>query len=369
MKLLPWVLAGVAASPMAAQAFETRLNGFISVGAGMTLQEDQEYITDPANFDSKFVNELSIKPDTMVAIQSMSTVNDRLSATAQLTGYATSDFDVKFEWAYVNYELLNDVDLKFGRIRMPIYNYSSSLDLGYSYVWIRPPVDLYNVFLTSLEGISLDYAFSLGDWYGTATGYFGETDGVDPETGSFVELESILGGIVQMENGSFSLRGSYSRDEDIMITRQVAADTFVTLNMPIAFSSASALYDNGSFLLNAEYTLTQFLENEDGDKLNNNEAAWYATAGYRIGAFTPHFTLSSFKQLGTSTESVGPYPIKDYLQDTSAWTAGVRWDFDIAAALKLEYTSRTDNSEYLPVAITKPFTDAQVISVAVDVVF
>ncbi|EAR10521.1 hypothetical protein MED297_01830 [Reinekea sp. MED297] len=358
---------------MAAQAFETRLNGFISVGAGMTLQEDQKYITDPANFNSQFVNELSIKPDTMVAIQSMSTVNDRLSATAQLTGYATSDFGVKFEWAYVNYELFNDVDLKFGRIRMPIYNYSSSLDLGYSYVWIRPPVDLYNVFLTSLEGISADYEFSLGNWYGTATGYFGETDGVDPETSSEVVFDSILGGIVQLENGSFSLRGSYSHDDDITITRQDSSQ----FNMPIAFSSASALYDNGSLLLNAEYTLTQFLENEDGVKLNNNEAAWYATAGYRVGSFTPHFTLSSFKQLGTSSVEYGPVSAKDYLQDVSSWTAGVRWDFDIAAALKVEYTSRTDNSEYLPSAVQQlvnpsfiqPFTDAQVISVAVDVVF
>lgn len=389
MKLLPWVLAGVAVSPMAAQAFETRLNGFISVGAGMTLQDDQTYITDPVNFGS-YDNELSIKPDTMVAIQSLSKVNDRLSATAQLVGFAGDDFDVKFEWAYVNYELLNDIDLKVGRIRMPVFNYSSSLDLGYSYAWVRPPVEVYNLFLTSLEGAAVDWNFSLGNWYGTASTYFGETDGVDPETGSYVEFESILGGSLLMENGSFALRGSHSIDDDVTVNRTVYSpeadlasggtlngDGVITvdLNLPMTFSSVSAIYDNGTVLLNSEYTLTRFTND-----LNNNEVAWYATAGMRLGSFTPHVTYSSFAQQTNSTTTVYAYDgaggfvsadVADYPQDISSLTYGLRWDFDIATAMKLEYTTRTDNTEEPAVFAGKwsPFGDAQAISVAVDVVF
>jgi hypothetical protein len=350
------------ASPVAVHAFETRLNGFISVGAGMTLQEDQTYITDPVSFN-KYENELSIKPDTMVALQSYSKVNDRLSATAQLVGFAGSDFDVNFEWAYVNYELFNAVDLKVGRIRMPLFNYSSSLDLGYSYAWIRPPVEVYNVFLTSLEGVSADLDFSLGNWYGTFTGYYGETEGTDPETQSYVQFDSILGGSVTLENGSFTLRGSHSVDDDVSILRLGETDT---QPLPMSFSSASAVFDNGTLLLNGEYTMTRFTEN-----LNNDESAWYTTAGIRVGSFTPHFTLSSFEQLPTSTTALGPLgSLKDYTQKVSAWSAGVRWDFDIAAALKLEYTSRTDDSVYLPASVA-PFRygDAQAVSVSVDVVF
>lgn len=392
MKLAHWGLIGVLASPMAAQAFETRLNGFISVGAGMTLDEDQTFITDPVNFGT-YTNELSIKPDTMVAIQSLSKVNDRLSATAQLVGFAGTDFDVEFEWAYVNYDLLNTVDLKVGRIRMPIFNYSSSLDLGYSYVWVRPPVDVYNVPFTSLEGASADWDISIGDWFGTVSAYFGETDGIDPESGSFVNFESILGGSVLLENGSFSVRASHSVDEDVTVTRTFynsladladdatingsVASVTLDLELPMTFSSISATYDNGTAFLNAEYALTAFTND-----LNNDETAWYATAGYRVGDFTPHFTYGSFSQKTNSTSSVelpvavGPttalsYAVADYPQEVTSWTAGVRWDFDIAAALKLEYTSRSDNTEE-PTGLEgqwSPFGDAQAISVAVDVVF
>lgn len=387
MKLAQWLAIGLLASPVAVHAFETRLNGFISVGAGMTLQEDQTYITDPVNFGA-YTNELSIKPDTMVALQSYSKVNDRLSATAQLVGFAGSDFDVNFEWAYVNYELFNAVDLKVGRIRMPLFNYSSSLDLGYSYAWVRPPVEVYNVFLTSLEGISGDLEFSLGDWYGTFTGYYGETEGTDPETGSYVQFDSILGGSVTLENGSFTLRGSHSFDDDVTITRtfynpQVDAlngldglDGIVTadLELPMTFSSISAIFDNGTLLLNTEYTLTQF-----SNDLNNDEVAWYATGGFRLGSFTPHITYASFSQKDNATTTYyipnGATPLSvvvaDYPQQMSSITTGLRWDFDIAAALKLEYTTRIDKTEE-PAFLEgqwSPFGDAQALSVSVDVVF
>ena len=384
MKLSHWALASLAAVPFTANAFETRLNGFISVGAGMTLQKDQELITDPVNYGT-YDNELSIKPDTMVAIQTLSKVNDRLSATAQLTGFAGNDFDVNFEWAYINYELTNDIDVKAGRIRMPVFSYSSSLDLGYSYVWIRPPAEVYNVFLTNLEGVSADYNLLLGDWYTTASVYFGETSGTDPETQSFVEFESILGGSLTLNNGNLSLRGSYSVDEDVTANRTVfvsdfnlsdpTAGAFTTqaVSLPVSFTSASAIYDNGTFLLNSEYTYTKFINDA-----NNNETAWFATTGLRVGDFTPHVTYSSFKQSDNSTTTLPglygyPYQIavKDYAHDISAITAGVRWDFDIAASAKIEYTTRTDSTKE-PTGLDgkwSPYGDAQAISVAVDVVF
>ncbi|MFQ3231910.1 hypothetical protein [Reinekea sp.] len=361
MKLSHWALASLAIVPFTANAFETRLNGFISVGAGMTLKDGQEFTTDPVNA-GKYTNELSIKPDTMVALQTLSQVNDRLSATAQLVGFAGTDFDVNFEWAYMNYELTNDISVKAGRIRMPVFSYSSSLDLGYSYTWIRPPVEVYNVFLTSLEGISVDYNLLLGDWYTTASVYYGETSGTDPETQSLVEFESILGGSLTLNNGNLTLRGSASVDDDVTALR---TGTTTPIDLPLGFYSASALYDNGTFLVNSEYTFTDFRND-----LNNNETAWFATTGMRVGSFTPHFTLSSFKQSQNSTFMAGPFAVSDYPHDISAYTIGVRWDFDIAASAKIEYTSRKDNTVDAPIdALDSPYGDAQAISVAVDVVF
>jgi len=364
MKLSHWAMVGILFVPLTAQAFETRLNGFISVGVGMTLDEDQTLITDPVNY-TKYENELSVKPDTMVALQSLSQVNDKMSATAQLVGYAGTGFDVNFEWAYVNYELLNGLDIKAGRIRMPNYYYSSSLDLGYSYTWIRPPADLYNVFLTNLDGIAIDYSLLFGSWYGTASMYYGETEGTDPETGSYIEFDSILGGILELNNGPFTIRASHSMDEDVTAIRPISATDSITLPLPMTFSSISAVYDNGTIFLNSEYTVTQFKNN-----LNGTESAYYGTAGLRVGNFTPHLTYSKFLQSENPETSITvegiPFaiPTSDIEQDLSSITAGVRWDFDIAAALKLEYTTRSDNT----VGAT-PFGDANLISIALDIVF
>jgi hypothetical protein len=149
--------------------------------------------------------------------------------------------------------------------------------------------------------------------------------------------------------------------------------THLTLELPVNFYSASALYDNGTYLFNTEYTLTDFTND-----LNNNEMAWFATAGVRVGSFTPHITISSFKQSDNSTTilpELDGYPlsiaVKDYPHDISAFTAGLRWDVDIAASAKIEYTSRTDNTVE-PAGLDgkwSPYGDAQAISIAVDVVF
>jgi len=259
---------------------------------------------------------------------------------------------------------------------MPVFYYSSSLDLGYSYNWIRPPAEVYNLFTTSLEGMSVDYDISLGDWYGTVTGYYGETSGVDPETKSIVEFDSILGGIVALERGNLTLRGSYSTDDNVSIVRTYFnGATYVTepFELPLTFASGSVIYDNGTLMLGSEVTSTKFKNN-----LNNDESSWYVTGGLRLGSFTPHLTYSSFKQKPTAADSslvvvpgVGVLKISDYPQDISAITAGIRWDFDIAAAIKVEYTTRTDNTEE-PANLEgqwSPFGDAQVVSVSVDVVF
>jgi hypothetical protein len=398
MKFKHWAVVAIFASPLAVNAFETRINGFISVGGGMTLSEDQEYVTDPANA-GRYTNELSIKPDTMMAIQTVSQVTDRLSATAQLAGYAGSTqfvkyynedsnttldievdrgFDVNFEWAYVNYELTDVIDIKAGRIRMPLFFYSNSLDLGYSYNWVRPPIEVYNVFATSLEGGSIEYDISFANMYGTVTAFYGETDGVDPETRSIVNLSSILGGVLSFELGDLTLRGSYSTDGDANIVRTAynpfeGSVTTESKALPLSFTSGSLVFDNGTLMVGSEMAATTFQDNT-----NNDEVSWYVTGGFRWGSLTPHVTYSSFKQKPTASNTslvfkpgYAGIKLSEYPQEMSAITAGLRWDFDIASALKFEYTSRTDKTVEPSIfeGVWSPFGNAQVVSMSVDVVF
>ncbi|GGX66066.1 hypothetical protein [Saccharospirillum salsuginis] len=372
MKLTPWALMGSLMLPVGASAFDMRLNGFMSVAGGMTLGEDQHINIDPLNVDESDINttgegnywvgynnELDFTADSMVAIQAMADINEKMSATAQLVGRGGDGFNTTFEWAYLSYEATENLELRAGRVRMPIFYYSDFLELGYGYQWVRPPVDTYNVFVTSVEGVSGTYEFYFGDLGMELAGYLGSTQGTDPETGSFVDFKTMRGVSLEVAAGDVSLRGSYNTAPDATLTR---IGVPMALDFPAEFVSGAAVYDNGTLFSIAEYTKTI-----NDSNLINNRIGWYASAGYRIGTVTPHLTYSVQQTESNMINPLtgDPAPNAENPTDIRSITGGVRWDFNIAAALKLEYTHREDNTD----DPYRGYGDADLITVAVDVVF
>ena len=58
--------------------------------------------------------------------------------------------------------------LRAGRLRSPVYMYSESLDVGYSYPWLRLPDEVYSqVQVTNYEGVDAVYTVPLS--YGSVT--------------------------------------------------------------------------------------------------------------------------------------------------------------------------------------------------------
>lgn len=371
MKLTPWLMAMAIALPTSATAFDIRFNGFMSIGAGVTLDKDQNYIVDPVN-GGAYTNELSFAPGSMIAIQALARVNESLTATAQMIGRGGEDFDTSFEWAYLSYRATDNLELRAGRQRAPLYYYSRFLDLGYGYQWIRPPMETYNLFVTTVEGVSADYRLNLGPVSGTWTGYIGATESYDPVAGSDVHFRRLAGTALDLSLSDFTFRGAYHSAMDTQITRYVDVATdpneppnikAFPLDLPLAFMSAALSYDNGTLFSIVE--ATRAVNDGDPDYINNRNSV-YASTGYRIGSLTPHLTYAVYWEddngeppfPGAPNPGANPVELHSY-------TAGVRWDFDIAAALKLEYTHRQDHTEVpLP-----HFGDADVISVAIDVVF
>ena len=154
MKPTLWALIGALAMPLGASAFDMRLNGFMSIAGGMTLADDQTLVIDPVNL-ATYDNDLNFATDSLVAIQAIAEVNDRMTATAQMVGRGGEDFNTQFEWAYLTYEATDSLDVKGGRLRMPLFYYSNFLELGYGYQWWIPEgkqgeflaVGVYNQFI------------------------------------------------------------------------------------------------------------------------------------------------------------------------------------------------------------------------------
>ena len=127
--LLALSLSALLAAPAYA---DLTINGFASIKAGMTLDSDDTLY----GYDDS----LDFKNESLFAVQLMSDLGDKLSVTAQLMGRGADDFDVDFEWAFISYQLTDEVRINAGRLRTPFYKYSDYRDVGYAYDWLRVPL-------------------------------------------------------------------------------------------------------------------------------------------------------------------------------------------------------------------------------------
>ena len=106
---------------------DTTINGFASIKAGITTGSDERLY----GYDDT----LDFKNESLIALQIKSDLGDKLSVTAQLLGRGNNDFDVGFEWAFISYQLADNMTINAGRLRTPFYKYSDFKDVGYAYDW------------------------------------------------------------------------------------------------------------------------------------------------------------------------------------------------------------------------------------------
>jgi len=352
-----------------AYALEIDFSGFASIVAGKTLGSDESFIAD-RTFGSvgTYDNELSLRPESIVALQAKAEVSEKVSATAQLLAKGQDQFDASFEWLYVTYRLTDETAVNAGRFRMPFYYYSDFLDVGYAYYWVRPPIDVYNIGHTSLNGITLFDRRYFGDLGVSSQVWFG-TDEVDL-SGTNVDVRNDLGLTVTLEYDWAKVRFMHNRKR---IVAQYTEDNrpgvgeveLVDLD-DMSYNAIAFIADYGNFLWRSEFTQLKYTYNGVFHVASNIDApitsdekqnAWYASVGYNIGQFTPHYTYSYMD--GSASMLAG---------DTDSNTVGVRWDLQPGMALKFEY-SRQDSKELVASGTTIPAAKSKLVTVAVDVVF
>lgn len=349
MQLRTLVAAGLVLFCSAALS-EIRTNGFATIAAGQTFDDDVSY--------HSMDNDLSFKDLSLFGIQFSSDLADGLSATAQLVARGNNDFDAEFEWAYVKYQVNDSFDIKAGRLRLPTYFYSEFIDVSYAYHWLTPPQELYAANITSYDGISGFYTNSVGEVdYSVQVG-LGSRSTEFEATGPFEAKYNVV------TNLDFSYQFWSSKLIYMSLETTIENELFTTLQLnfpdyPGAIEvtdkegkiyGAASYFDFEQFFIGVEYAKLEF---GGLNLLLAEDERSMITAGYRFDEFTVHYTFSrSEKENDASSISQADprYGVvvgisQPLLLSNDTHTLGLKYDFHPSAAFKVDIGTTDESSQ------------------------
>jgi hypothetical protein len=323
------------------------------------------------------------------ALQLTADLQEKLSATAQIVARGENDFDADFEWAYLTYEISDELQISAGKMRAPFYRYSDFLDVGYTYRWVRPPQSVYNLPFSTYEGLSLLHTTQLGDWDSTLQVIYGSFDdniavvSVNGDT----ELNDIAGLNWTLSYDWFSARAAYFVAETSIEIENDTAEGMALNGLEQALRNSGFVdqansiaidEDDGAFLalgfsidynnilFDAEYT--QF---EVDNSALAKQTQYYTSLGYRMDEWLVHLTYENNDDEHDSNRynalpNVPPLNagLNQVLEGSKAksnvYTIGARYDFHPMAAFKVDFSRLKDDISN---------TETDVVAVGVDLVF
>jgi hypothetical protein len=370
------MLLGMAGATLA-QADDTvarpswSLRGFGSAGVAYSNNVDADYTASvlkgsgagysgrwSANVDSRLGAQLSVKVDRQWSAVLQVISEERLDNT----------YRPIVEWANVKYQATRDLSLRFGRIALPMFLGADYRKVGYAYTWARTPVEVYGAIpLTNSDGVDASYRWRLGGVKNVSQAFFGRT-ALKLPAGARIEARKLAGFSHTLEYGAFNARVSALTTEltvDVVhqffdglrqfgAQGQALADHYAVDRKRATAFSVGAVYDPGNW-----FAMSEIGRMKTRSFLSEITGA-YASAGYRLGDFTPYL---AYAHVRTDTGSGGqglnlagmPAPMAASgaaLNGYLSWllttipvqrtvSIGVRWDFMKDIALKVQFDQVT----------------------------
>ena len=357
---------------------EYRFNGFGTVGFTHLGGEDEgrNYGVQSQTNDSWRGDQLS-----KFGAQLSYGLTDTVSVTVQATAKAQHDeWKAGLEWAYLSWQTNDQLMLRTGRLRTPIYMYSESLDVGYTYPWLRLPDEVYNqVEVTNYEGVDAVYTVPLSFGsivFQVAGGQAMNRDIYASDERFDIDYGKILAASVSLVTNDFGmLRIGYAETAiktDIYGTVDATAIGWgPNAKLPMLsldkdkgkFASIGYQYDNGTWLSSNEWT-SRTIENDGAKSVDS----FYLMGGRRFGDFLPHVTYAQQDDNGGRQNS---------------WTLGLNYQAAPTVVVKGEYKrvdttngyvgwfTRSAQEVFDEVVLGAPTRnyDGDIVSVGVDFVF
>ncbi len=277
-----------------------KLNGFISTGVSQTnADNDAGYniaehgqVTDNPSFDA----------NTLLGLQLSAFLNEQFSVVGQFVASGddtngNSAYDVDATWAFLQYKPVDNVKIDLGRMRMPLYLYSNTIQVGYTNPYLFLPNEVYRIVpFYNMNGISTIYQrpFGSSGWTLQTQPFFGQDSSQydvisgngDTQLTDYDE-NNLVGSAVTISNAAMTFRGSYAH-LDLTATNNASGDTLFT-DGNTSFYSFGTKINLKQLLFSAEYA------HRDVPKGVAELTGFYATIGVQLQKFLPTFTYAHLK--------------------------------------------------------------------------
>jgi hypothetical protein len=350
---------------------QVTFGGFGTLGVSHSSMGSGDYVLDGGIPKGPGLSDnLSTANDSRIAGHMAAQMSPKLSVVMQIDSeyHSGNSYEPEVEFANVKYVLTPDVYARAGRIALPTFLESENRDIGYTYAWIHPPVEVYRQEqLTHTDGVEADYRFQTGVVGHSITALYGRAliTTNDPPVLTTLSSKHLWGIFDTAEYGTTTLHAGYQeRDTNSGYILTGQPETWVK----DSDLSLGVQYDPGNW-----FAISEWIQRKSTYK----NSAMYVSAGYRVKKFTPYLTYASSNQGSFLPGFPPPSPDAIRLANRAQSTAslGVRWDFrrDTDLKLQLDQVRLSNNSNgflaNVPANVSLYGSKFYVFSAVVDFIF
>ena len=393
------LLSALAAPPTAlAQAQDIAWSGFATIGYAQSSDAPGRYL--------RWIDgNGTFNADSVAALQADWRINPRWSATVQLKAAPSDKSDHQWQlrpaWAFLAWRPDDAWLVRAGRMRLPLYLYSESLDVGVAQGMARLPLEMYSIIPTNeYSGVSVGHTRAtslLPDGELAVEAYAGRIgttarfwlrDGAPPQLPAgehYVSVNvSTFGLLTTLRNARTTLRLGVHAARTTRLSGERTPVDYPFVPIPIAPGLGYYLVDDAmpgpplaSVARIRNIITTLGVEQQLGDgwrvaaelarnqqlrtQLGSNTLGGYATLFREMGDFTPYVSvgrlrtsdaqMQRYRQLiGTQLPAIVPGAAQInaaqrvaaesiYVANQSSWALGMAWHTPWGGSLKVEHAS------------------------------
>jgi hypothetical protein len=137
-----------------------KANGYFTFAGSVTDEKSGTY-------DDVSSHDMNLESLSRAALQLEFRVDNDTRFVTQLLSEGGQGWQMHAEWAFLAHDISNSTTVRAGRLRLPMFLYSETIDVGYTQPWVTGPAELYGLLqFSSYEGVDLRYRFDAagGDW-------------------------------------------------------------------------------------------------------------------------------------------------------------------------------------------------------------